>query len=209
MNYENIFKDLNLNRENGLFYFKGKKWSGRNVFSYEVEKIFEEKIKPYAFFVFNKEPLVLFYKNINGIDFKNIWNFNKSAIIFDLKENNLTIYNGFNFLKENQNLEILTQNENLSDFNFFELVTGKTLTKYKKELNKKNRVDEKLLENIRYLNETLQKEYQLSNSIANNLIGRIIFTRYLIDRKVKIKFNGYNHIDNSTFQKKRMIFLII
>jgi len=201
MNYEDIFKKLNLNRENGLFYFNEKKWNGKEVFSFEIEKIISDKIKPYAFFVFNKEPFLLFFKNIEKTDFKNVWNFNKSAIIFNITESELTIYNGFNFIKENEKLNILTENKNLSDFEFFKLVTGETFQIYKNELKKQNRVDEKLLENIEYLRNLLITKYELSNIIANNLIGRIIFTRYLIDRNVQIEFNGYNVINNSIFEK--------
>lgn len=200
MNYEDIFKKLKLDRENGLFYFNEKKWTGKDVFSYETKKIIEYKIQPYAFFVFNKEPLILFFKNINKLDFRNIWNFNKPAIIFDITESTLNIYNGFNFLKENEKLDILSNSENLTDFEFFNLVTGKTWIKYQNKLKKQNRVDEKLLENIKFLNNILKTKYGLSDLSANKLIGRIIFTRYLIDRNVGIRFNGYNVIDNLTFE---------
>jgi len=167
MNYEDILKKLNLNRANGLFYFSEKKWIGKDIFSFEIEKIISDKIKPYAFFVFNKEPFLLFFKNIEKTDFKNVWNFNKSAIIFDLTEGNLTIYNGFNFLKNNEKLKILTDKENMNDFEYFELVTGKAWAKYQNKLKKQNRVDEKLLENIEYLRNLLITKYKLSN-MQNN-----------------------------------------
>ncbi len=215
-NYIDIFKKLNINKENGLFYFDKsdsdesdsdecdsdesdeKKW--KEKLSSEIIKVIE-KIKPYAFFVFNNEPIMLFFKDIKENDFKNIWNFNKSPIVFDLTETTLTIYNGFDFITNTKKLNILADRENLSDFDFFKIVTGETFEKYENKLKKQNRVDKKLLENIKYLRNLLTTKYALSNTSANNLIGRIIFTRYLIDRNVKIRFNGIQTIiDNETFK---------
>lgn len=197
MNYEDIFQRLNISRENGLFYFREQEWNNNDIFSYETKKIINDKLKPYAFFVFNQEPLLLFFKNIQNSDFKNIWNFNKSAIVFDLTESTLTIYNGFDFITKHKKLNILADDRNLSDFDFFSLVTGETFEKYKNKLKKQNRVDEILLKNIKYLKKILIEKHKLSNEIANNLIGRIIFTRYLIDRNVEIKFNGKQTIINN------------
>jgi hypothetical protein len=98
-------------------------------------------------------------------------------------------------------LEKLGGNDKLTDFSYFQLVTGKTWETYEKELNYKNRVDYKLLNNLGAAREQIIKQFSPTDEndevtkkryvkIANALLGKIIFVRYLIDRKVKIYFDG-------------------
>jgi len=80
--------------------------------------------------------------------------------------------------------------EKLYYFNYFDLVTGKTWEQYGEQLNYKNRVDYFLLQNINTARKILVQEQKLDSKIANALIGKTIFVRYLIDRKVKLCFEG-------------------
>jgi hypothetical protein len=112
-------------------------------------------------------------------------------------------------------LKILGGNDNdkLTNFSYFQLVTGKTWETYEKELNYKNRVDYKLLDNIGAARKQIIKQFPSVNEndeetkkqyikITNALLGKIIFVRYLIDRKVKIYFEGESRKrDNKEFCK--------
>jgi hypothetical protein len=69
-------------------------------------------------------------------------------------------------------------------------VTGKTWEQYKKHLNYKNRVDYNLLQNIKSARNLLVDKNKLDSKIANAIIGKAIFVRYLIDRGVRIMFDG-------------------
>ena len=151
----------------------------------------EEKICPDAFFCFGNKPLILFYdspKNKTTIH-KAIWNFNESPIVFIVEDDLVEIFNGFNFIKNNDSLELIGTNEIITDFNYFQLVTGSTWETYQTKLDKKNRVDFNLLNNIKDAR-TLLLAIIKEQRVINALIGKIIFIRYLIDRKVKIGFEG-------------------
>jgi len=80
-------------------------------------------------------------------------------------------------------------NETLNDFTYFELVTGKTWEKYNDDISHKNRVDYRLLENIEAVQGLLKKK-GLAQTTVNALLGKIIFFRYLIDRHVRLNYQG-------------------
>jgi hypothetical protein len=152
----------------------------------------EYKIKPKAFFCFDNKPLLLFFENPSNKEklYEAIWNFNESPIAIIIENNCVEIYNGFNFLKNEKALEKLGGIDKLNNFSYFELVTGKTWEQYAEPLNYKNRVDYYLLQNIDAARKILLYEQKLDSKIANALIGKVIFVRYLIDRKVKLCFEG-------------------
>lgn len=191
-NLQKIFDDLGLKEGNGLYILSNDNWKKECNFSSRVNRLIEEKIKPDAFFCFGNKPLILFYDNpSNKVDIhKKIWNFNESPIVFIIENDNLEIFNGFNFLKDDDSLERIGSYEKLNDFSYFKLVTGSTWEDYQSALNKRNRVDYNLLENIKAARDLL-KDFFNDDSfrIVNALIGKIIFIRYLIDRNVKIGFN--------------------
>ncbi|MBN1294083.1 MAG: N-6 DNA methylase [Candidatus Latescibacteria bacterium] len=194
MTINDIFDKLGLNKDNGLYILSEGRWKG--LFSRRTEDILEKVLKPYAFFIFNNEPLILFFVNPVNPEklFKQIWNFNHSPVVFIVSENDITIYNGFSFIRENKELEILTDSNALTDFEYFKIVTGEAWDTYSGEIKSENRVDEKLLRNIEELRKRLTKVHNISPDIANYLIGRIIFIRYLIDRNVIIEFNNWGQI---------------
>ena len=104
-----------------------------------------------AFFCFDNKPLILFFKEPKDKKalHRAIWNFNESPIAIIIENNAVEIYNGFMFNKANKLLEYLGGKEYLDDFEYFKLVTGKTWEKYQEQLSHKNRVDYKLLCNIK------------------------------------------------------------
>ena len=181
-----IFKTLNLSKENGLFFISDDR---QRLFSNRVERLLVNTIKPDAFFCIGNKPFILFFEN--PIDKKaklrEIWNFNESPIIIVAESNSVEIYNGFEFLSEPNSLRLLGGEEKLTDFSYFNLVTDKTWEKYQADFHSKHRVDFNLLSNIKSARDVLISN-SLSPELTNSLIGKVIFVRYLIDRGVKLDF---------------------
>ncbi|MDR3236565.1 MAG: SAM-dependent methyltransferase, partial [Prevotellaceae bacterium] len=194
-----ILQTLGIDTANGLYYTNETKWKTDLHLSSRVERCLEQ-INPDAFFCFDNKPLILFFvRQIDNDLHKKIWNINEVPVIIVVNNNSVEIYNGFNLLANKNTLEKLGD-ERLTDFSYFQLVTGKTWETYEKELNYKNRVDYKLLDNIGAAREQVIKQFPSIDKndeetkkryvkIANALLGKIIFVRYLIDRKVKIYFD--------------------
>lgn len=182
-----IFEKLNLSIENGLF-ITGK--HRNSLFSNRIERLLEGTIRPDAFFCVDNKPLILFYENLGNNKakkLKDIWNFNEAPIIIILENDSVEIYNGYKYLSDENTLEFLGTEEILNDFTYFELVTGSTWKKYQKHLSSSNRIDFHLLNNIKTARELLL-EQSIAPDLINSLIGKVIFVRYLIDRKVKLDF---------------------
>lgn len=186
--------------EGGLFYLEDNAW--KNKLPYRLNKGLKE-ICPDAFFVQNGKPLVLFFdftKEQHGDEkelFKKIWNLGGVPIVYVIKDNDIEIYNGFSFDSENpvyfERLEINGKEVKEEDISFWDILSGKLWQQLPKI---KNQVDENLLKNIEDAQKALKKK-GLDSLCANNIIGRLLFTRYLIDRDVKIKYFK----DNSAFKK--------
>lgn len=193
---QQIFDKLNLTKENGLFITSENKYT--NMFSNRVERLINDVIKPDAFFSIDNKPFILFFVDVlNKTEkLKQIWNFNESPVIIMIHDDSVEIYNGFNFETDKDSLQLFGEKEKLDDFSYFELVTGNTWIKYQADLKYNNRVDYHLLNNIKDARELLITN-KLDVDLANSLIGKIIFIRYLIDRKVKLNFeNNSRHWTN-------------
>lgn len=194
MNLDDIYEKLEIHNKDSLIKFSDEKWREKVNFPSRVKKLFENtgKWSPDAVFCFDNRPLVLFFEITKKCDKKElhkiIWNFNESPVVIMVENSNVTIYNGFAIDKKGY-LEQFGNEKDLKNFNYFELVTGKTFEKYNDELNYQHRVDYKLLKNIEAMQNKLCNEHNCTRNIANALIGKIIFIRYLIDRKVELAFN--------------------
>jgi hypothetical protein len=186
MSYKKRIEDLGFNGQNGLHFFSDNNW--KNRFSKRVEEVIDLKLKPYAIYEFNNEPFVLFFENRQNADIHQwCWNLNNSPLIIIHEANQIKIYNGFSFDNKKNFLRLLVENETqVGDFNYINLVSGKFLEKYGKKFEEKNRVDYKLLENIKAARDLLIEDHKLEPAVVNSLIGRLLFVRYLIDRKVKV-----------------------
>lgn len=187
-----IFSTLGLNTENGLFLIKDNHWKTHTSFPNRVKRLIERRIVPDAFFCFDNKPMILFFENQENKSelHEAIWNFNECPIAIFIDNNVIEIFNGFNYLKESKSLEKLGGSDKLNDFTYFELVTGKTWEEYRERLHYKNRVDYHLLQNIKAAREILLDGNEKRAKLANAILGKVIFVRYLIDRKVKMKFGG-------------------
>jgi methylase of polypeptide subunit release factors len=187
-----LFTKLGLNESNGLYITRDALWKNQTAFPNRVKRLIERKILPDAFFCFDNKPLILFFNNPAGKEelHKAIWNFNECPIAIIIENDSIEIFNGFNYLKEKASLEKIGGTEKLNDFSYFELVTGRTWEQYNEQLGYKNRIDYHLLENIKAARDLLVSGHEIDTKIVNAIIGKSIFVRYLIDRKVKMKFDG-------------------
>ena len=161
------------------------------------------KLEPHSFFLFNNEPLLLFFDN--PVDLhklsKDVWNFNKSALIFVNTPAELKIYNGFKYEKNTGLLDVLetinnvTEISKLENYSYWKIVTAELWNTKDNEFKNNTRVDKKLLDNIKTARNILignDKNEKIENPLqekhANRIIGRLIFIRYLIDRNVKFDY---------------------
>lgn len=65
-------------------------------------------------------------------------------------------------------------------FSYFKIKDEKYLQKYEKQLRRKNTLNTVLLDNIKYVTDILKETYHIPH--ATQLVLRIIFVRYMIDR---------------------------
>ncbi|MDR2286231.1 MAG: N-6 DNA methylase [Prevotellaceae bacterium] len=199
-NLNNIFQTLGIDTTNGLYYTKIANRNTDLHLSSRVKRCLEQ-IDPDAFFCLDGKPLILFFENrTDNYLHKKIWNLNEIPVIIVVNNGSVEIFNGFNLLANENTLKKLGSDDKLTNFSYFQLVTGKTWEIYEKELSYENRVDNKLLDNIDAARNQILKQFSPVNDnnddiqkryvkIANALLGKVIFVRYLIDRKVKIYFD--------------------
>jgi len=199
---QDIFAKLNIT-EDALIRLSDKEWEKKVQLPNRTRR-FLEQTKPNAFFCFDNKPMILFFENPPDKKklHKQIWNFNETPIVIIIESGIIEIFNGFrvNEIGNYKGFLIKIGNqEKLDDFTYFKLVTGKTWEIYQNELTYENRVDYKLLNNIKdarqlILNKfpktTSEKTKKLYTKITNALLGKVIFVRYLIDRKVILNFNN-------------------
>lgn len=202
MNLQEIYTKLKLTEDSLIRVSSDKDWLNKVALPSRIYRLLEknELLKTLdAFFCFDNKPLILFFNledsNKKQELHKAIWNFNESPIAIIVENNAVEIFNGFSIDENTKLLHSIGGVEKLDDFTYFELVTGKTWEKYQKDLCHKNRVDYKLLENIEAA-QGLMMNLGLSQTLVNALIGKIIFYRYLIDRKVRLNYQGKERWDN-------------
>lgn len=185
------------------------------------------RINPDAIYVFNNQPLILFFdltlnKDLNreAEIHKQVWSFDNSPIIFIIKDGDISVYNALNFIKNRDNKSGRLEKLNLSEeernerFSFWNLQSGETWIWFQDEyLSKKNenqkRVNQRLFQNIKevrkYLTDKTTSNY-LDEKSSNSLILRLIFIRYLIDRDIKI---DDNYISGENIDEKRKNFILL
>ena len=102
---KNILNQLDLIENKAVFFRNKDDGEVFNGFSSDINKKLDE-IKPDAFFVFNKQPLLLFFDltSINDEEtekeiHKKVWSFDNSPIIFVIKDKDIKVYNALNFEK--------------------------------------------------------------------------------------------------------------
>jgi hypothetical protein len=204
---EKLFIKLGYNRNNGLFVLSESKEAIIETFPSRISRVLTEVIKPYAVFSLDayhnteghvqpfNNPLILFYENPSEEDYelipKHSFNLSRSPIVIVAKDNVIEIFNGFDFASSNRDwLKSIDVDHDL--LNISNLRSGKGWKEiHQKFFVRTKTVDRYLLSNItdarRILiaRESNFKSGNLSPEVANRLIGRILFIRYLIDRNVR------------------------
>jgi hypothetical protein len=200
--FQQVISRLGLNEQNGLYYLDKQNATEEIRFPGRVSRLLEEKIKPDALFCFDNKPLILFFdrpKDKKTLH-RAIWNFNESPVAMIIEDDRVEIFNGYKLSSDPDCMGLLDRigsAEKLDDFNYFRLVTGQTWEVYEKELAHRNRLDYKLLSEIRNARDEIKRHFLKPDSdpkknirITNALLGKSIFVRYLIDRKVRLYFDG-------------------
>ena len=146
---DEIYKRLELT-DDCLIKLSDADWKSKVSFPSRIYRLLEtnDLLKDMdAFFCFDNKPLILFFdepKDKQALH-RAIWNFNESPIVIIVENNAVEIYNGFSFNKTNKLLNHIGGNDDLDNFKYFQLVTGKTWEIYQTEISHRNRVDYKLL----------------------------------------------------------------
>lgn len=194
MDLQHLFSTLEFKDKDSLIMLSEEGWKDKVVFPSRITRLLKdaEKWSPKALFYLDNKPLVLFFENPkNKAELhKAVWNFNETPIVIIVEDNQVNVYNGFAIDENESLLKRFGGSEVLNDFSYFELVTGKTLEKYEKDFSYSHRVDYNLLKNIEATQGELLEKYNCDRKTANSLLGMVIFVRYLIDRKVRLSFDG-------------------
>ena len=197
---KNIFEKTGLNTSNGLIYpdFPDSQINARIKYSLE-------HIEYDALYALDGNPLIIFkeYTRISDYEagFKKllnqIWNLNDVPILFISRPDQIEIYNANIFDENESRLAIFKKIEDLSSFNIDNIVSGSFFTDYGGEFDKSTKVQNYLLANISETKKILLQD-NLSASIIYALIGKLIFSKYLIDRQIIACSDSqfYNIIEN-------------
>lgn len=134
---------------------------------------------------------------------KNLWNFNKVPLSIIVLKDEIRVYNNFS-LEEDKKILVKCNdiiNKNLQFFNRENLLCGEIWNKYKKNLESSNRVDKRLLKNLKELRRKICIKYDISPSNANSIISECIFIKYLEDRQFisqevfkKLNYNNFTEL---------------
>lgn len=185
---DKILERLELTEDKGLYYdcIKSKQCSSRL-------KIALQYIEYDAIYTINNSPFIIFreFSTLDEFKFKikdlirAVWNLGEVPILFIILPNEIRIYDGLNYNEKLENNALnafkIKDNEALSEFKALNLTSSEFWKKYGNNFKKDKKVQDYLLKNLKYVRTQLRNQ-GLSLSIIHNLIGRLIFSRYLIDR---------------------------
>lgn len=156
-----------------------------------------KEMKPKAMFCLENEPFILFFdtSHIDAYDerhsietiHKRAWNFDKAPIIVISTSSDIIFYNAFDFDNKTLRLSPLTKDfDEFENFSYENLYSGELFNKYPNSFKNHNSVDKSLLAHITSYRDMLVKKEGLNASVANKLLARVIFLRYLYDREIQI-----------------------
>ncbi len=211
-NLEKLYNDLNLVGKKEFIRLDKIEQYPLNNISLRYKNAIDE-MKPESIFCMENEPLILFFNLENEHNsqdkIKNIqkqtWNFDKAPIIVVSTANEIVFYNAFDFDTNNHKLSILTKSvKDFQNFSYENLYTGKIFSKYRNKFTDKNRVNTLLFQHIISYRQALIKK-GMHPSFATKLLSRIIFLKYLKDRKISVNKDNSNMIENS-FENKDSLY---
>ena len=168
------------------------------------------ELAPYAVYIVDNDPFVLFYEEITDIEEQKcinikIWNA-QVPITIVCGIGNVKIYSSCSIDKkkpvlfdEVKNIPADQIDEN-SPFSYWKITSQNFWIDYATQFSSK-KLNEHLLNNLTDITKKLRDEYNVS--FATNLMVRLIFIRYLVDRDVNLDYEGFK----SGIEKSRDSFL--
>ena len=179
--------------------------------SLHSKKVIKE-IHPYAAYILDNAPFVLFFDKIinDDISFKKVsrqvWNAQIPVAIF-CDESTVKIFNGLSLDMSNYTLKQIETNpmeeyNEKSNFSYWQISDPVFWNKYIHNYSE-TKLNQKLLDNITFLTNELKNTYHIQ--FATKLVLRLIFIRYLIDRGVDLDYINFSN----DIQKSQSEFLKI
>lgn len=164
----------------------------------QYKRILKE-INPYAAYIVDNAPFVLFFDKVvnDDISFKKIskqvWNAQIPVAIF-CDESTVKIFNGLSLdvsnyiLKQIEAYSTEDCNEN-SDFSYWQISNPVFWNNYN-QIYSGTKLNQSLLDNISFVTNELKNTYHIQ--FATKLVLRLIFIRYLIDRGVDLDYGNFS-----------------
>lgn len=212
----NLYQRLNLiEKKEFTLFSEGLIELERSSISPRYKSALKE-MKPKAMFCLENEPFMLFFDttDIDAYDerhnieiiHKRAWNFDKAPIIVISTSSEIVFYNAFDFNNKTSKLALITKdNEEFDNFSYENIYSGELFNKYPNSFKDHNSVDKSLLSHITSYRDVLVKKEKLNPSIANKLLARVIFLRYLHDREIQIN-NEKNYDLSKVFTSKSELY---
>lgn len=205
---DKIISQLGYETSSNLFMFDQFENAPLSLHSIKVLK----EIQPYAAYVLDNKPFVLFFDKIINEDasFKEVsrqvWNAQIPVVIF-CDESTVKIFNGLSLdishfvLKQIEAYPTMDCNKD-SDFSYWQISDSTFWRKYE-QIYSGTKLNQNLLDNISFITVELKKRYHVP--FATKLVLRLIFIRYLIDRGVDLDYENFS----TDVSKSRIEFLKI
>lgn len=203
MSLDELYMKLKYNKED--IHIKGDSFNG---FSSRMSKVIE-KLDYDSIYFLNNEPIIIF-KEFNSLEenqeeiqklSREFWNLGEIPILFIKLNNQYILYNAHIFDKNKDNIwkEFdIDDEESLNEFEYLNLVSNKFWKDNEKDFESKYKVDSYLLSNLNMAKKILL-EKNLSFETITSVIGRLILSRYLIDRNI-LRRDNFQKIYNKDFE---------
>lgn len=203
MSLDELYMKLKYNKED--IHIKGDSFNG---FSSRMSKVIE-KLDYDSIYFLNNEPIIIF-KEFNSLEenqeeiqklSREFWNLGEIPILFIKLNNQYILYNAHIFDKNKDNIwkEFdIDDEESLNEFQYLNLVSNKFWKDNEKDFESKYKVDSYLLSNLNMAKKILL-EKNLSFETMTSVIGRLILSRYLIDRNI-LRRDNFQKIYNKDFE---------
>ena len=199
----NVFDALEYRDDKGLVTVDAPEVGDGRAYVWEEIR---DKLQMDAAYFHGNVPAV-YFKELPNVDddylwdlHRSLWNHNRAPLLIAVLPQEVRVYNCFApplrdsgqlklenpaLLKQavQQVTDVFALRRELSEYRRREIVSGRFVRVQQGGFNREQRVDKRLLENLGQVRRLLIAD-GLSKSVANSLLGRSIFVRYLEDREV-------------------------
>ena len=193
---EKVITKLGYENSGNLFMFD--QFSSAPVSSQSKKAL--KDIRPYAAYIVNNRPFILFFDSSVSDDIlfqqisKKVWNAQIPVAIF-CDERYVKIFNGLSLNLTDYKLASiksynLSECNSDSEFSFWQISSVDFWKTYSGKFSG-TKLNHILLENIEYITNKLKNQYNIS--FATKLVLRLIFIRYLIDRGVDLDYKNFSN----------------